>query len=114
MANANVSGTGKEYATVDTAPAAGGFWTASIGMREKRIPQVFFTIRGTGDAVVTLQFKCDGDTDWTDFNNDGVALVTGDNKVIEGSSANMLWRAGVKQGAYTSGSITFGFNWYVS
>ena len=112
MANANVSGLGIEYATVDTAPGADGFWTASIGMREKKLQQMFFSLRGTGTAVVTLQFKCDGDAAWTDYNNDGTAFVTGDRKVIEGSTANMLWRAGVKQGGLTSGSVTFGFDWY--
>jgi hypothetical protein len=111
MANSQASGTYKEYATVDTTPGADGYWTNSISLRVKKLTQVFFSIRGTGVATVTLQFRCEGDTDWTDYSNDGVAFVTGDRKIIESNAGNVQWRAGVKQANYTSGSITFGFDW---
>ena len=111
MANTTTSGDYKEYATVDTTPATGGHWTNAINLRVKGIPSVNFSIRGTGTAIVTLQFKCDGDADWTDYRNDGNAFATGDFKVLEGNSGNLMWRAGVKVANYTSGSVTFGFDW---
>lgn len=110
MANAISTGDYREYATVNTAPGSGGFWTNTIGMRGKHISSMFFNIRGTGNAKVTLQFKCHGDDDWTDYNN-GADFVIGDNKIIEGNGGDMVWRAGVKQADYSSGSVTFGFTW---
>lgn len=111
MANSNTSGDYKEYATVDSIPATGGHWTNPLSLRGRGIASVNFSIRGTGSAVVTLQFKCDGDADWTDYRNDGNAFETGDFKVLEGNSGNLQWRAGVKVASYTSGSVTFGFDW---
>lgn len=111
MANSISSSDYKEYATVDTAPGSDGFWTTPISMRGKNISNMHFSLRGTGTATVTLQFKCEGDAAWTDFYNDGVAFVTGQNTVIDGNSGNVQWRAGVKQGGLTSGSVTFGFDW---
>lgn len=111
MANSQTSGDYKEYATVNTTPPAEGYWTNQLGLRRKKIAYAFFSIRGTGVATVTLQFKCEGDSDWTDFNNDGTTFVTGDRKVLEGNAGNVLWRAGVKQADYTSGEVRFGFDW---
>jgi len=111
MANSLSSGDYKEYATVDSTPPANGYWTNTLGLRGRKLAYVYFSIRGTGTATVTLQFKCSGDADWTDYYNDGIDFVTGDRKVIEGNAANVVWRAGVKLADYTSGSITFGFDW---
>ena len=112
MANAQTSGNNKEYATVDTTPGASGYWTNAVNMRGKGLSYMFFSIRGTGTATVTLQFRCDGDAAWTDYNNEGTDFVTGDRKIIEGTSGGTSWRAGVKDdAAYTSGSVSFGFDW---
>ena len=111
MANSNSVGDYKEYVTVDTAPGADGFWTNPIGLRDRHISYMFFSIRGTGVVTVTLQFKCEGDADWTDFYNGGNAFNKGERNIIEGNAGNVLWRAGVKQGGLTSGSVIFGFDW---
>ena len=111
MANVKTSSDFLEYATVDTAPSAGGFATNPVDMRLKKIQQMFFSIRGTGVATVTLQFKCYGDSDWTDYYNDGNQFNKGEHVIIDGNAANKLWRAVVKESAYTSGAVTFGFDW---
>lgn len=107
MANSQSSGEYKEYATVDTAPAAAGYWTNEIVLREKKVQHVFFSIRGTGVMTITLQFKCEGDSDWTDY--DTYTAVTREKLV--GNAARVQWRMGVKNGDRTSGSMTFGFDW---
>jgi len=100
-----------EYATVDTDPAAAGFWTNEVSIRvaksNRRADEVYFSIRGTGLMTVTLQFKCFGDATWTDYNT----YTTVTRLVIEGGAAGELWRAGVKDADYTSGNMTFGFDW---
>lgn len=111
MANSNSVGDYKNYATVDTAPGATGFWTNELDMRGKKIAYCFFSIRGTGTATVVLQFKCEGDADWTDYYNGGNAFNKGERIIVEGNAGNVLWRAGVKSGGYTTGSVTFGFDW---
>lgn len=121
MANSNKSGDYYEYATVDTAPGASGFWTNAVKMRKKGLgdkDKMVFSIRSTDvdasatDTVtVTLQFKCIGDQDWTDYYNDGNAFNIGERKLIEDFAGGVQWRAGVKNGDYTSGSVTFGFDW---
>ena len=111
MANSNVSGDYKEVAVIDTAPVSAGFWTVPISMRKQGIAYMFMSIRGTGTATVTLQFRCDGDSAWTDFYNDGNAFAVGDHKLIEGNAAGTYWRVGVKSGGLSTGSVTIGFNW---
>ena len=107
MANSKNTTDYKAYATVDTAPAAGGYWTGPISMRDLKEERTFFSVRGTGVMTVTLQFKCPDDADWTDFGN----YVIGDRKLLEGGAAGVLWRMGVAFGDWTSGSLTFGFDW---
>lgn len=111
MANSQSSGDYKEYATVNLAPDTDGYWTNPVSLRPNRIACMFFSIRGTGTATITLQFKCAGDTDWTDYYNEGNAFHNGDRKIVEGNAADMSWRAGVKSGGYTTGEVTFGFDW---
>ena len=96
-----------EYATVDTDPAAAGYWTNEINPRGKSQNQVYFSLRGSGSMTVTLQFICTGDASWTDY--DTYTAVT--RLKIEGAAAGVRWRAGVKDTDYTSGSLTFGFDW---
>lgn len=120
MANSRSSGKYYEYATVDTdiASADEGYFTNAISprniMKENNTKQVFFSIRET-DAesaasviTVTLQFRCRGDGFWQDYN---AAFSIGDRKVIEDTAGYVEWRAGVKAGDVTSGSVTFGFDW---
>ena len=128
MANSRSSGSYHEYATVDTAPSGLelGYWTNAVSLREKakthKIDKMFFSIReqeadsseasDTSVATVVLQVKCEDDDGWQDFNyNDETALKAGDRVIIEDMGAGVSWRAGIKDGDYTSGSMTFGFDW---
>lgn len=121
MANSRSNGVHYEYATVDTAPGPSGYWTEPVRAHDKSVKKIFFSIRETdlddssgapaSDIVVTLQFKCPGDVDWQDYYNDGADYEIGQREVIEDSGAGVVWRAGVKDQDYTSGSVTFGFDW---
>ena len=120
MANSKNDGHGYKYATVDTAPApgSGGYYTSEVAPRKEQIDRFYFSIRETSrDSVasvvtVKLQFKCPGDTDWTDKKNGTTDWAIGDRAVINDFAAGVIWRAGVVDDAdYTSGSVTFGFDW---
>lgn len=122
MANSRKSGEYYEYAVVDTAPGAAGYWTNIVQPRKLSINKLFFSIRMTdkedssaasenASATVTLQFKCVGDADWTDYYNDGNDFEIGQREVIDAYAGGVSWRAGVYDKDYTSGSITFGFDW---
>jgi len=109
-ANRQNTSSGHAYAFVDTDPAAAGFWTASVNVKREtsrnNVKDVYFSYRGTG-SIVTLQFKCTGDADWSDY-----ATYTTVTRVVIGDSGDgVLWRAGVKDADYSSGNTTFGFDW---
>lgn len=129
MANSKSSGAYKEYATVNTAPSGTelGYWTNEVCLRDKLNAgqakgHMYFSIReneadssdasDTSVITVTLQFKCDGDLGWQDYLPlDASEIAVGNRLVIEDTGAAVRWRAGVKDGNYTSGSYTFGFDW---
>jgi hypothetical protein len=109
-----------EYATVNTAPAAGGggYFTNIIYPRKNKISKLFFSIRETTEdsspSVITvkLQYKCAGDTGWSDYLNNGEDWDIGIRVIVEEFAEAVTWRAGVKEDSdYTSGSVTFGFDW---
>jgi hypothetical protein len=129
MANSKSSGPFKEYATIDTQPSGSelGYWTNEVCLRDKvndgiSKGKMYFSIRenesdssgasDTSSMTVTLQFKCDGDAGWQDFVDfGGNELAVGNRIEVEDTGAAVRWRAGVKDGDYTSGSLTFGFDW---
>jgi hypothetical protein len=128
MANSRTSGgTNKAYATVDTNPGAAGYFTESICPRQllkegRSLGKVYFSIRETTadksanpsvNAVITvaIQFKCEDDAGWTDYSLLVGTLAIGKRFPIEDLGAGVLWRAGVRDDEYTSGSVTFGFDW---
>jgi hypothetical protein len=127
MANSKASSDNYEYATVDTLPGASGYFTNEVVPRDKfqkgKVHKLFFSIREYPDdvseapstnAVVTvaLQFKCPGDLGWTDFVPlDGSTFAVGNRVALEDIGAAVRWRAGVRSDEYTSGSVTFGFDW---
>ena len=129
MANSRDSGVYKEYATVDTQPSGTnlGYWTNEVCLRDKQNAGVvkekmYFSIReseadssaasDTSSMTVTLQFKCDEDAGWQDYVDfAGNALAVGNRLEISDFGAGVRYRAGVKDGDFTSGSITFGFDW---
>ena len=110
MANAQSSSNFYQYATVNAAPAAAGYATVAISsttLRNVGTTQVFFSIRGTGVATVTLQYKCPGDSSWTDFADYNTSV----RKAVKIGAAGVEWCARVKSGGYASGEVVFGFDW---
>jgi hypothetical protein len=120
MANSKLSvPTYCEYATVNTAPTPAGYFTNSVYPRRDKITKLFFSIRETDQdsspSVVTvkLQFQCAHDVDWTDYLPlDGSSFAIGNRVQVDDFGNGVAWRAGVvDSSAYTSGSVTFGFDW---
>jgi len=106
-ANAQVSKEGIEYAIVDTDPATAGYWTNPVYENGKGV--IAFSVRGSGSMTVTLQFKCYGDSDWSDY-PDGTYTTT-TRILLYGNGAGVQWRAGVKDADYTSGEKSLGFDY---
>jgi hypothetical protein len=129
MANSRSTGDFKEYATIDTQPSGTdlGYWTNEVCLRDKQNgglakDKMWFSIRefeadsseasDTSSMTVTLQFKCDGDAGWQDYVDfAGSTLARGNRLVIEDTGAGARYRAGVKDGDFTSGKVTVGFDW---
>jgi len=110
--NSRTSDSFHEYATVNVDPGASGYYTNPISIRaikgNRQAEHVYFSIRGTGSMTITLQFKCSGDTDWTNYDT----YSTVKRAIIEGGEAGTVWRAGVvNSAAYISGEMIFGFGW---
>lgn len=113
MANAKVNGGSSRYASIDTAPGAEGYFSDSVGITHENASPLFFSRRSgavAGVGTITIQFKCPGDTDWTDYLTD-LDLSVGARHIIDDEGAGVSWRAGVKQGDYTSGVILVGLDW---
>ena len=112
MANSRASEETYEYVTVNTAPDSTGYWTNPVSPRSKAgVRKLYFSIRGTGTMTPTLQFKCAGDTDWTDFVTD-ITMEAGVRLLLDDVGPNVAWRAGVAVAAdYSSGACSFGFDW---
>jgi hypothetical protein len=125
MANSQSSGNNYEYATVDTLPGSAGYFTKAIDVKQIRKlgAKLFFSIReaaaelseapsAESTVTVALQFKCPGDADWTNYDSlDGSTFAIGNRVEIDDGASGVLWRAGVRSDEYTSGSVTFGFDW---
>ena len=90
MANSKNNGHGYRYATVDTkpAPGSGGYFTSEVAPRKEKIGRFYFSIRETSPdssasvGTVKLQFKCAGDTGWTEKKNGTAAWALGDAEEI--------------------------------
>lgn len=112
MANSKITTARQEYAEVDTAPDANGFYTNPVTLHTKPDKRVSFSIRGTGVIVVVLQYKCALDNTWMTYVNANVTVDKGCRFQMEDFSQGIEWRAGVVAAAdYTSGSLKFGFDW---
>ena len=115
MANSKDSGPGREYASVDTAPSADGYWTNPVSMHPKGAgTRMFFSMRDGGDssawdATIHVQFKCVGDPDWTDY--ESYTNSDTPRQLIEGQARGVQWRVGIKSGNYTAGKVIFGLDW---
>ena len=97
-----------EYAVVDVDAPSAGYWTNAVNPKRESGSHVYFSIRGPGTMTVTLQFMhTPMDTTWVDY-----ATYTAATRVkISESAAGVRWRAGVKDADWTSGYLTFGFDW---
>lgn len=120
MANIKIKSTRHEYALVEEAPEVGGFWTDPVSMVRNgaNLVKIFFSVREAVEAPVTpslvkitMQFKCPTDTFWTDYYNNDEDHPVGERGVVEGFSQSVEWRAGVKEGDYSSGAVKLGFDW---
>ena len=129
MANSRASGTNYEYATVDSQPTGGAYYTNEVCVRDLikkyKIKNFFFSIRefeadssqasDTSNMTVSLQFKCPGDLGWQDYVPLGITahnyFTAGNRFAMDECAADVFWRAGIKDNYYISGKITFGFDW---
>lgn len=117
MANTQFSKPRQEEIVIDTAPPAAGSFTKPVNVDDKKAPNVYFSIRETGDsstftATITLQWRQrsaedDSWEDWQDYDT----YTSIQRKLIDDHTPNVQYRAGVKNGNYTSGEVKIGFNW---
>ena len=132
MANSRTDDEYSTYAIVNTQPSGAelGYWTAEVNPRAllnagKLIAKdkLWFSIRevdadssedASDDAVITitLQFKCADDLGWQDYVDFASSTLSiGNRLILEDLGNGVVWRAGVKDGDYTSGALRFGFDW---
>lgn len=139
MPNSRSSETYHEYATVHVAmdsSAGGSYYTNAILprsiMKQHKVNKVFFSIRNTIEEsdpqgmTVALEFKC-GDEEWQEYKPTKKQILAGTasdeisdveetfqpgcRMAIEDTGADVQWRAGVHWDDFTSGNLTFGFDW---
>jgi hypothetical protein len=99
----------RKYVTIDTDAGAAGYWTDELSIKYD-VPsgdKVYFSIANIGSMTITLQHKLVDAATWTDYAS--YTAVT--RVIINDDSKNTIWRAGIKDADYTSGSATLGFNW---
>jgi len=111
MANSQLNGERYAYASIDTAPGAAGYWSKPVALSQARSEALFASVSGGGVGTVTIQFKLPhtGST-WQDYYTTE-SLVDGARLRVADQGAGVKWRAGVKNAAYTSGTIVVGFDW---
>lgn len=111
MSNGKLNGPRYKYASIDTAPAAGGYWSDSVSMSSNNTLELFFSRTGGGSATIGLQYKLPhANAAWVDYEGD-VSLDDGVRCIIDDHGAGVKWRAGVAEGGYSSGSVIVGFDW---
>ena len=111
MANSRDSDTYYEDVTINTAPGVEGYWTNAVGNLRER-DKIYMSLRETGDssafsATVTVQFKTPRDDDWQDYDT----YTSTTREIFEVNGPGVKWRVGVKNGDYTDGEVTVGFDW---
>ena len=94
-----------ENASIDTAPAAGGYYTTAVSGLEKH-GVLYMSMRGTWAGTVTLQFRPNSDTAWSAY----ATYTANDRRIIE-DPTDCEWRIGVAFGGYTSGTIRLGIGY---
>lgn len=111
MANSQNGNDRYSYAVVDTAPGADGYWCGIVSMNFKGVQELFWSRSGGGVGTVTIQFLLpyEGAT-WQDLTT-SENLVDGERFKLDGQGAGVKWRTGIKNAAYTSGTVIVGFDW---
>lgn len=112
MADKQLSGRHYEYVKITTVPGADGDWCEPVTVKKsKDVEALFFSRRGGGTATVSIQFKTpESGAAWTDYLTDE-DLSDGVRLRLDELGTGVQWRAGVKNGNFTSGTITVGFDW---
>ena len=110
MANLQSSGGSFVRATIDTAPAAAGFWTEPAGIGFKNITSLYVQRTGAGTGTVTLQFKRSVDATWIDYVTTETIAI-GSRYILDDSETGIAWRVGVKQGDLAGGTIIVDLGW---
>ena len=111
MANSKLNGERYRYASIDTAPGADGYWSDAVSMSSVNAGALFFSRSGAGIGTVTIQYKLPHTgSAWTDYDSP-ISLTDGVRCRLDDMGAGVKWRAGVKNGNYTSDTIIVGFDW---
>ncbi len=116
MSNSRTKKESHSYASIDEAPVADGYWCEEVSMNKNKTNKLYWSRRGAGVGTVTIQFRCPGDSAWTDYVTDE-GLASGERFIIDDNAAGVRWRTGIKEdtsadNTYTSGTITVGLDWY--
>ena len=111
MANAKLNKPRSRYASIDTAPGADGYWSDAVGLTDVKADELFLSVSGGGSATVAVQYKLPHTgAAWVDYTTDET-LETGARFRLDDHGAGVKWRVGVKNAAYSSGTIIVGFDW---
>jgi len=116
MANTVLNGERFKYASINTAPGTGGYWSNTVSMSAVKASPLFFSRSGGGVATVLLQYQLPHTgAAWQDYDSP-ISLTDGVRCRLDDEGAGVKWRAGVKEDTsadptYTSGTIIVGFDW---
>lgn len=110
MGNESISDNFYSYVRVEEAPGVDGVWCAPVGGLKEKTDKLFFSYRGGGVVIVTIQFICPTDLAWTDYLTDET-LENGARFLLEDNASGVKWRVGVKQGGYSSDISIIGLDW---
>ena len=118
MANTKLNGPRYKYASIDTTPAAGGYWSDAISMSHENANQLFWSRTGAGLGSVTIQYKLPHTgAAWTDYVS-GQDLAIGERFRLDDMAAGVKWRTGIKEDTSAlpltvavSGTTIVGFDW---
>jgi len=116
MANSKLNGPRYKYASIDTGPGSGGYWSDAVSMRNESTDALFWVRTGAGVGTITIQYKLPHTgAAWVDYVTDE-NLAIGERFRLDDKAAGVRWRAGIKEdtsadNTYTSGTIVTGFDW---
>jgi len=114
--NAKLNGPRYHYASIDTAPGSGGYWSDAVSMSAVNANRLQFSRSGGGVGTVLIQYKLPHTgAAWVDYDSP-ISLVDGVRCVVDDAGAGVKWRAGIEEdtsalSTYTSGTIIVGFDW---